>query len=829
MKTNYLFTIILFFTLSAAAQNTSNVEIDLSCQKFIGDVSSLDRTKYFSIHDIANGTEETAFRNEYNVTGGRKFWGPFGYAYNESSDNANERQAGVYPPDKVGNDNVKSVEKGVVSTSHPNNAFVDGMDIEAAANWAVEYNKDYVSNGDAAEFLEVMNEPFVHANEFYPGWNIAENNRIKLQMAQLYNEVGKKINQTPALSNIKVIGYSSAWPSMEINDFEHWNENMKMFMDTAGSNMFGFSTHLYDGINVTGQDTKRSGSNSEAILDLIENYSHIKWGTVKPHAITEYGAIEDGYGDDYSDIASAQTMTSLNGILFNLLDRENRLVNSIPFITGKATWHITAENNYQPYQATLWKPTNIGEPTPAGWEYTPRIHFYELWKDVKGERVFIKSDNPDVQSHAFLDASTKTLYIALNNLDENTQTVNLDFITELTDVTEVKTKSLKIYPQELPDMTISTASSIPNSIDLIKDETVVLACSFDSAKNYTNLIRTKSYYSDSYLKPINANNIISYSFNNVETGNGFASLRMAIGRKHHVSKRPIVKVNGTTVTVPTNWKGYDQSNRNDFFGMIEIPFDISLLQNNNTITLEFPDSGGTVSSLILNTEVYGNFQDAIAFESEDDVFESDTKIPVNITYTSNVDIPIDGIELVLWSVSNPWSQKWLRTQKNTTVLPAGVDITTTIDILNLPASVLNDEGTLMTDEELFAENPNNYTENPLINYYYEIRLFVTDVAVNAGFELSAGRYGTNYISIVPATELSIDEKNIIKLRVYPNPVGNTLHFSNTLDYNTITIYSAAGKKIKEHNAQKTIEVSDLTSGVYFIKTDKGEVSTFIKK
>ena len=95
--------------------------------------------------------------------------------------------------------------------------------------------------------------------------------------------------------------------------------------------------------------------------------------------------------------------------------------------------------------------------------------------------------------------------------------------------------------------------------------------------------------------------------------------------------------------------------------------------------------------------------------------------------------------------------------------------------------------------------------------------------------LAQAGYGTNYISIVPASELSIDEKNIIKLRVYPNPVGNTLHFSNTLDNNTITIYNPAGQKIKEHNAQKTIEVSDLTSGVYFIKTNKGEVSKFIKK
>ena len=52
---------------------------------------------------------------------------------------------------------------------------------------------------------------------------------------------------------------------------------MKMFMDVAGEYMHGFSTHLYDGINVIGKETKRSGSNMEAILDLIESYSYEKW------------------------------------------------------------------------------------------------------------------------------------------------------------------------------------------------------------------------------------------------------------------------------------------------------------------------------------------------------------------------------------------------------------------------------------------------------------------------------------------------------------------------------------------------------------------------
>ena len=204
---------------------------------------------------------------------------------------------------------------------------------------------------------------------------MAEEDRIKLQMAEVFAAIGQKIHATPALDNMKVIGYSAAWPSMEINNFAHWDENMKMFMDVAGADMDAFATHLYDGVNVTGQNNKRSGSNSEAILDLIETYSHTKWGTVKPHAITEYGAIASGYGDNYTDIESIQTVRGINHMLFNLLDRENKIDISIPFITDKSTWHINAGNNYQPYGAALLIPTNIGQPVVAGWKYAPKISF----------------------------------------------------------------------------------------------------------------------------------------------------------------------------------------------------------------------------------------------------------------------------------------------------------------------------------------------------------------------------------------------------------------------------------------------------------------------
>ena len=81
-------------------------------------------------------------------------------------------------------------------------------------------------------------------------------------------------------------------------------------------------------------------------------------------------------------------------------------------------------------------------------------------------------------------------------------------------------------------------------------------------------------------------------------------MRMGIGRAHNKSKKPTVTVNGTSINVPDDWAGYDQANRNQFFGIIEVPVPMNLIKASNAITLNFPDPGGSVSSLILNVEKF---------------------------------------------------------------------------------------------------------------------------------------------------------------------------------------------------------------------------------
>ena len=619
----------------------TNVSIDLNCQRFIGNISTLDRTKYFTIHDNGSDADIQQFMSDYNVTVGRGFWAPYSYA------NSQTGTVGVYPAPKTGNTNVRPIEKGFVATEHPSSVIRYNLDMNAAADWAVEYYKNFTT-GNRPEYFEPMNEPFVHAGDAVFSAQQSDDQLMRERMADWFGAIGQKFDQTPELANMKIIGYSSAWPSMELWDFGHWNTRMKMFMDRAGDHIDAFSTHLYDGVNVTGQVNQRSGSNSEAILDLIETYSYAKWGIVKEHAITEYGLIESGFPDEYSDLKFIQAIKGQNHLVFGLLDREDNMAISIPFTVGKSTWHITQANNYHPYGAALFRPLNVtptgnpNKPTIGGWEYTSRIHFYELWKDVQGDRVSIESSDPDIFVQAFVD--NNMAYICLNNIENNTKTVDLNFLNNIDGLTNVNIKSLKIYIDKDPVLSNTNQATSPATIDLIEGETVIMAYQFSSPIIFNNAIRSKKYHTAKHLQAINANTAIDFNFNGVvlDTMGGMAILKMGIGRKHDRSKSPEITVNGTVVSVPSDWKGYDQSNRTDFFGTIEIPFSIDLLQSNNVVSIKFPDGGGRVSSLILEVKQYDNqvtntpIETLVLTQSAYDFDEETTDFNFEVEYSSNV-------------------------------------------------------------------------------------------------------------------------------------------------------------------------------------------------
>ena len=80
--------------------------------------------------------------------------------------------------------------------------------------------------------------------------------------------------------------------------------------------------------------------------------------------------------------------------------------------------------------------------------------------------------------------------------------------------------------------------------------------------------------------------------------------------------------------------------------------------------------------------------------------------------------------------------------------------------------------------------------------------------------------------------LATNETSFNKIQFYPNPVKDVLTVSSSKKVNSISVYNTAGQLLKTAQNANTVNMSDLSAGVYVVKTDvegKTETSKVIKK
>ena len=161
---------------------------------------------------------------------------------------------------------------------------------------------------------------------------------------------------------------------------------------------------------------------------------------------------------------------------------------------------------------------------------------------------------------------------------------------------------------------------------------------FENDIEIDNKSQETKYFADRYFQPIVANAVQSYAINDITKGNfGEAILRLGLGRNHNQSLRPTVSINGQTVTVPSDWRGYDQKDKERFFGILEIPVPYDILTNGtNTVSVTFSKTGGHVSSLTLqvfnfDTEINRNTESALSSTRFNSILSTQVRIAPNPT------------------------------------------------------------------------------------------------------------------------------------------------------------------------------------------------------
>ncbi|KXI28823.1 agarase [Paraglaciecola hydrolytica] len=634
------------------------VDVNLDIKHSVGGIERFDREKFITIH--ANHTENdwyavgenasadliTEFAEGYDVYFGRDAGGIGWNLNNLPQDPAKagfvdpaattERANGVRwnytnltTPRAITQRNLEYRNKNLIVSGQQHPYWPDGQLTGnlSAASWAFsqidsanepfgtatgDYMARYVSQffkqGETdpygqtkPAFVEVMNEPL------YDLYDAATNPVELSQVFAFHKTVANtirnlEINGEKPNQNLKVGGYTAAFPDFDTDNFQEWEERDKLFIDMAGADMDFISLHLYDMPRFRNTVQLRKGSNMEATFDLLEHYTNLSFGAPKPFIISEYGSqVHTMLNSPWSPERDWLFINSMNAQLMNFLERPNLIEMTIPFIVVKAEWGRISDT--VPYSHRLMRQQKeaAGE-TGDLWVYTDLVKFYQLWANVNGQRAESKANDLDLQVDAYVDGNKA--YIIVNSLEMEATTFSLNTygLTD-NDINQLIKRELR-QENGVAVLDEQTLTSIPNTMEIGAEATIIFEITYQNAIAMAHSATETKYYASTYKQAIVAATTHSFTIADVIlTDEGEAVLRLGLGRDHGLSLLPTVTFNDVTLSVPEDFRGYDQfyngNGRENFFGVIEIPVPLSALQATNTINVTFDDAGGFISSLSL--------------------------------------------------------------------------------------------------------------------------------------------------------------------------------------------------------------------------------------
>ncbi len=372
-------------------------------------------------------------------------------------------------------------------------------------------------------------------------------------------------------------------------------------MDYFSLHYYDFNKHHFDNGRRFDGPINYKGSRLEASLDMVEHYSQLTLGVVKPLLISEYGGRDhSNEWKPWSPDRDWSFMKSYSPLMMQFMKRPDRMLKTIPFIVNKAEWG--RRSNGVPYAPRLMRQAfEASGETGDHWVFSGLVKFYELWADVKGKRVHTNTNNNQILTDAYVDANKMHLILSNLNFQEEIVAIDLKGIGSSNQIATISAKHLFGGDQGEPVLQTSALDIHTNFEFTLKSEaTVIIEIAFDDSVVIDEILRESLHYASTYKQEILANAPISFSFENVIISeNTSGILRLGIGRGHDKSLFPEVSINGTTLEIPTNYSGDAQVLREGFFGLLEIPIPDNIVAATNEVEIIFPDAGGFVSSAVI--------------------------------------------------------------------------------------------------------------------------------------------------------------------------------------------------------------------------------------
>jgi len=428
----------LLAAASAAPSGPARVVVFWNTSLRINGAPSFDRSKYFNVHSQPGSAnwdadEIAQFQTEYGASLGRSFV----FSATMASVRESPTRPGFVDPQSLeawcSSNHLKldGWSMGSVDLIHssktaqlypkgcgggPPKGFVPGSH-NATADFFVRFFEACMMPTSRSRYLiEVENECNVKTGTC---------NTTFEEMIQTHVAVADALHalSPPPRARPLVFGPTLAYPAYQVNNFSLFDEVMGAFIREAGPHVDGISVHLYDTYDEEVElPSPRSGSNLDAILDMQETYSLAMTGRVLPALVSEHGSGFKRQPLRYEPLHDWYVIRGVNAQVLQLMARPDRLLKSVPFIVGKATWDSNTKTNATfSYPWVLWRFNQ----TTELWDETYLHLFYRLWSGFDGQRVATTSSDANVLVAAV--RSPGSLRVAVHNLRAVTSSVQLDW------------------------------------------------------------------------------------------------------------------------------------------------------------------------------------------------------------------------------------------------------------------------------------------------------------------------------------------------------------------------------------------------------------------
>ncbi len=612
--------------------NKSQIVIDAETTREVGGVSEMDRKRYFALGDDGVGFEKRMpeeiydyLINDLGAAFGRGL-GPVQWtAKTLKEDPKNPGYTDVSPlkDKKLPEPSAqfqKDLGKNLDVASHGNhNAYPVYMgqhfnedssyggkpewipkNIDAAAKLAAAIMKYNYNDFNRPRFFEPLNEPHWR---FFPD----------PQLAAWHMAVKKEVQkETP---DVLVGGMCQSVSYFYRDNYQNFN-GFKGFLKNTNCELDFYSFHSYDYFDWKDGDFRgrvQSGLALEGSLDLFQNYTMNTFGKEVDIVVSEHGGYvnaepkgaydgekvaaeiaakyfpEDTWENELKK-RSVISFVHLSSIIANtmaFMDHPHTVQKSVPFLLPN-TWGWDPK-----YYAGLFVPENYDKKS-GKWVESPMLAFYKLFKDVDGRRVKVLSNDPDLQTRAFVDGSK--MFLAVNNQSWRPETVSLNGI----DAKKVTIRRLgrnADFTQYFTEETIST----PSELVLNGREAVVVIADNGKEIKEKATVNELNCYGDKTMVPVKD---AQFKINvPVDQKIEYASLRVGLGRKSDLGHDVVITLNGQKLNVPME-DCADRLNEGEYGTTKMVMLNPADLKAENEVTVSFPDGQpGFVGSAVIRVAV----------------------------------------------------------------------------------------------------------------------------------------------------------------------------------------------------------------------------------